>query len=369
MPKEEPKTEIEELEEELRTTKYNKHTQFHIGKLKAKLAMLREKDKKAKSGGARGYGYGLRKSGDGTILLVGFPSVGKSSLLNILTSAESRVGSYDFTTIDVIPGVLLYRGAKIQVLDVPGIIEGVASGKGRGKEILAVVRNADLVVMILDSKRAEYQYNILQKELHDAGFRLNEKPPEVFIQKRIVGGLHIQTVSRGKNSLSKEMIKQIVMEMKLLNAEIVIREDITIDRLIDAVQGNKIYVKTLPVINKVDLLSQDELSLLNTKLKGALFVSATEMENIEAIRESVWKALGFVRIYMKRLGKEADRNEPLIMKEGVTVKDVCEKIHKEWAKKFKFAKIWGKSARFPGQEVGFEQLLQDEDVVEFHMER
>ncbi len=368
MPKEEPKTEIEEIEEELRKTKYNKHTQFHIGKLKAKLAMLREKEKKAKSGGSRGYGYGLRKSGDATVLLIGFPSVGKSSLLNVLTNAESRVGSYDFTTLDVIPGVLEYKGAKIQVLDVPGVIEGVASGKGRGKEILAVVRNADLVIFVLDAKKADYQIRIIEKELYDAGFRLNQKPPDVMIHNKIDGGLQIQTVNK-KGSLPVEMIKSILMELKVLNAEVVIRENVDIDRLIDAIQDNKIYVRSLYAINKTDLLDQEELSILRKRHKDALLVSAKNNENIEGVREAVWKSLGLVRIYMKRLGKEPDRKEPLIMKEGVTVKDVCEKIHKEWARKFKFAKIWGKSARFPGQEVGFEQILRDEDVVELHIER
>lgn len=370
MPKEEePKSEIEEIEEELRTTKYNKHTQFHIGKLKAKLAMLKERDKKTKSGGARGYGYGLRKTGDGTILLVGFPSVGKSSLLNVLTNAESEVGYYDFTTIDVIPGVMEYKGANIQVLDVPGIIEGVASGKGRGKEILAVVRNADLVIMVLDGRRADYQYDILKHELYDAGFRLNENPPEVFIHKKIDGGLQVQTVFNKKDSLSKKMIKDIAMEMKLVNAEIVVREDITIDRFIDAVQGKKVYVKAIPLINKIDLLPESEMNRLRTKYRDAIFVSATEKTNLESIRENVWNALGFQRIYMKRVGKEPDKKEPLIMKEGVTTMDVCKKIHKEWAKKFKFAKVWGPSARFPGQEVGPEQTLRDGDIIELHMER
>lgn len=370
MPKEEePKSEIEEIEEEIRKTKYNKHTQFHIGKLKAKLAMLKDKDKKAKSGGSRGYGYGLRKSGDATILLVGFPSVGKSSLLNVLTNADSQVGAYDFTTIDVIPGVMEYRGAKIQVLDVPGIIEGVSEGKGRGKEILAVVRNADLVIIVLDARKAEKEYEILKKELYNAGFRLNEKPPEVFIHKKTEGGLMIQTVFNKKDSLPKDMIRQIIMELKLLNAEIVIREDITIDRLIDAIRGGRIYVKSLPVINKIDLLRQDELNTLYNNIKGAVFVSATGKENIEKIKEIIWNSLDLVRIYMKRVGKNADKGEPLIMKSGVTTMKVCEKIHKEWAKKFKFAKIWGPSARFPGQEVGPDQVLKDEDIVELHMER
>jgi len=366
--KDEPKSEIEQIEEELRRTKYNKHTQFHIGKLKAKLAMLKEKEKKTKSGGARGYGYGLRKSGDATVLLVGFPSVGKSSILNILTNAESRVGHYDFTTIDVIPGVMEYRGARIQIFDVPGIIEGVASGKGRGREILAVVRSADLLLMVLDAKRAKYQYGVLLKELYDAGFRINEKPPDVLIHKKIDGGLSIQTVN-AKGSLPKEMIKSILMEMKMLNAEVVIRENMTIDRLIDAIQGNRVYVKAISVINKIDMLSDDELSALKGKFKDALFVSAKSGKNMETARERIWDALGLLRIYMKRVGKEPDRNEPLIMKEGSNVMDVCKKIHREWSEKFRFAKVWGRTAKFAGQEVGAEHVLADEDVVELHMER
>ena len=95
---------IAEIEEEIANTKYNKATQHHVGKLKAKLAQLRE-EVVTSSSGPKGSGYGVRKAGDATVALVGLPSVGKSTLLNSLTDAESETGSYAFTPLDVVPGV------------------------------------------------------------------------------------------------------------------------------------------------------------------------------------------------------------------------------------------------------------------------
>ena len=85
---------IAEVEEELKSTVYNKATQHHIGKLKAKLARLRQEAERRRSagGGGAGRGYAVRKSGNATVALIGFPSVGKSTLLNQITDAESQVG-------------------------------------------------------------------------------------------------------------------------------------------------------------------------------------------------------------------------------------------------------------------------------------
>ncbi|MEK6949157.1 MAG: GTPase, partial [Nanoarchaeota archaeon] len=123
---------IKELDDLISKTKYNKSTQHAIGLYKAQLAKLKEKQK-ARSGGRKGEGYNVRKTGDGTVVLLGFPSVGKSTLLNALTNANSAVAAYAFTTLTVIPGILEYKHAKIQVLDVPGVMHGAAAGTGRGK--------------------------------------------------------------------------------------------------------------------------------------------------------------------------------------------------------------------------------------------
>ena len=77
--------------------------------------------------------------------------------MNNITNAESKVGAYQFTTLDIVPGVMEHKNAKIQVFDIPGIITGASSGKGRGKEILSVARTADLILVVLDTLNPQHQ--------------------------------------------------------------------------------------------------------------------------------------------------------------------------------------------------------------------
>jgi small GTP-binding protein len=357
--------EIREIEEEISRTKYNKATQKHIGMLKAKLARLREGEELEAKKKRAGAGYSVRKSGDATVLLVGFPSVGKSTLLNCLTNADSKIGHYDFTTLDVIPGVLEYNGAKIQVLDVPGMVEGASKGKGRGKEILSVMRSADLVVIIAESQKPG-QIEALRRELHGGGFRLDQEPPDVRITKKNIGGLNIGSAVRLRK-VSKDELESVLHEFKIRNAEVVIRQDITVEQFIDCLMGNRVYVPSILVINKSDLAEEGEIRVLRERDRNAVFVSAEREEGIEILREEIWDKLGLMRVYMKRIGKSPDMKEPLIVKVGSSVKDVATKIHRiAFGGKVEYARIWGKSARFPGQKKGPAHVLVDLDVVELH---
>ena len=90
--------------------------------------------------GEKGEGFEVLKSGDARVAMIGFPSVGKSTLLSAITKTESEQASYEFTTLTCIPGVIEYKAANIQLLDLPGIIEGAAQGKGRGRQVIAVAR-------------------------------------------------------------------------------------------------------------------------------------------------------------------------------------------------------------------------------------
>lgn len=251
---------ITEIEEEIANTKYNKATQHHIGKLKAKLSKLRE-EVVISSSGPRGSGYGVRKAGDATVALVGLPSVGKSTLLNCLTDAESEIGSYAFTTLDVVPGVLKYRDANIQILDLPGLIEGAARGAGRGKEVLSVIRSADLIIHIVDA--LEPAPHIILKELFDSGIRLNDRPPNGSISKTGIGGIDV--ISTVEQEIEKETIKTVVREYGFVNAQVVLREKITLDDLVDILAKTRVYVPSFNVLTKVDMVNRDQLKKARAK--------------------------------------------------------------------------------------------------------
>ena len=99
---------IKEIEEEMARTQKNKATEYHLGLLKAKLAKYRSEliDGKTAGGAGKGEGFDVEKNGNARVAMIGFPSVGKSSILTLLTGTESEAAAYEFTTLTCIPGVL-----------------------------------------------------------------------------------------------------------------------------------------------------------------------------------------------------------------------------------------------------------------------
>jgi small GTP-binding protein len=357
---------IKELEDELTRTPYNKATSKHIGRIKAKIARLRDEAvSRAMKAGGGGEGYSVKKSGDATAVLVGFPSTGKSTLLNQLTGTDSAVAAYAFTTLTVVPGALEHKGAKIQILDIPGLVAGAALGKGRGKEVIAVVRSADIIIILVDVFN-EQHFDILIKELHDAGIRINVQKPDITIKKSSHGGVRLNAV--GTLDLDIGEVRSILAESKMMNADILIRGNATQDDLIDAVQGNRIYVPAFIAVNKVDLVDKEryleiEHDIAERFKTPPIMISAAAGYHLEELKDAIYDSLGFIRVYLKPHGGEADLEEPLIVRKGSTVQDVCNKLHRDFARKFRYARIWGRSVKHPGQRVGLPHRLSDGDLL------
>ena len=365
---------IKEIQDQIHRTQINKATEFHIGLLKAKIARLKREMQenvhgKTMHSGGENIGFDVRKTGDATVVLIGLPSVGKSTLLNSLTNAKSRVASYQFTTLTAVPGMMHYRGAKIQVLDMPGIIEGASGGKGFGKRVLSVARSADLVLIVLDVFQPHH-LSVLKKELAEAGIRLDEQPPNILIEKTATGGISVNAQVPIKTS--ERLIKEIMRLYGLHNGRLIIREpNLTDDQLIDVLNGNRIYVPSVVVLNKIDLVNASFVQEIKSKIVGNnnnnnnnfIAISADSAINIDVLKEVIYQRLGFIRVYMRPKGRETDFKEPLIIKNGATVEDVCNKIHRNMAKNFRYGLVWGRSAKFAGQKVGLDHKVADEDIL------
>ena len=364
---------IKLLEEEIGKTQKNKATNAPIGKLKAKIAALRARKEKAQahakaSGG--GPGFEVKKSGDASVALVGFPSVGKSSLISQLTEVESEIGNFASTTLTCRPGLMEHRGAKIQILDLPGLIKGASDGKGRGREILNVIRGSDMVLCVLDPFQ-ESHFDILDMELWKSGMRLNQKEPQVFITRSNRGGIVVRSTVKQTN-LTHQEIQDIVRSFGIVSATVPLRTNVTDDHIVDTLAGNRIYSNAVVVINKIDLANENDIQGTMEMIPEnwpVLKVSAKTGVGIDNMKDFIFKNLHFMSIYLKPQGQEADLVEPLIIKDTSTVRDICAKLHRDFVRKFRYARVKGPSGKFDWQRIGLDHRLKDGDILSIILRR
>ena len=231
--------------------------QQQIKQRMAKLKITEEKQRQQKKGR---HGFALKREGDALIVLVGTVNSGKSTLLNKLTGAHAEVADYPFTTRMPEMGVMDYHGVKIQVVEIPAVVNNFVDTK-MGPTFLSLIKQAQLMVMLF-------------------------RNPE---------------------------------EKVLLDRELV---DVQTRRLMYNRQEN--------------------------------------------FNDMIWMNLGLVKVYTKQPGKKKE-DKPLALKNGATVRDVAEIVHKDFLKRFKFARIYGKNAKFEGQMVGLDHVMKDDDTVELHL--
>ncbi|KAK0468329.1 P-loop containing nucleoside triphosphate hydrolase protein [Desarmillaria tabescens] len=349
---------IKEVEDEMAKTQKNKATSYHLGQLKAKLAKLR-RELIAPPGG----GGGWRRTSVG---FVGFPSVGKSTLMSKLTGTHSEVSAIDFTTLTTVPGLsrcmvppfkywISLVLSKERMMDVDEVDKSL---------LVWLARTCNLIFIVLDVLKPLGDKKLIESELEGFGIRLNKRPPAILVRKKEKGGIAI-TNTVPLTDIDHDEIKAILSEYKINNADIAIREPgATADDLVDVIEGNRVYIPALYVLNKIDAISIEELDLLY-KIPNSVPISSREWMNIDELVEKMWETLNLVRVYTKPRGLAPDYSSPVVLRRGkCTVGDFCNSIHKEIAKQMKYAIVWGASAKHSrGQKVGLDHVLEDEDVV------
>ncbi|MBS7624169.1 50S ribosome-binding GTPase [Candidatus Bathyarchaeota archaeon] len=353
----------------------HKGTSRLVANVKRRIAELErelEESKARRKGG--GVGFALPKEGAGQIVILGPPNVGKSSLLASVTNAKPEISPIPFTTQRPIPGMLQYQDIQFQLVEAPAIVEGASEGRMGGTQVLGLARNADgLIVMVDLSEDPVKQISMVLSELDKAGIMVKKPEGEVEIIRRPYGS-GIQIINHGVLvDCTHEDIRDLLSSYRITSALVKISGKVSLDDVEAALFSNSVYRPTVIIANKSDLPnSKENIALLKDYLDAEwqglplLVVSCLRNEGLKDLGKILFGMLEIIRVYTKEPSSKEPSERPLIVKKGTSVIDVAKKLHSEIYKGFKYARIWGPSAKYPGERVGPSHILMDGDIVEIH---
>jgi uncharacterized protein len=354
------------LEEYISSIPKHKGTEKERGNLKRKLALLREAIiKKGKSAGG-GTEINVRKQGAAQIVFAGFPNAGKSSMLCEITNADVKVASYAFTTVEPNVGMLEVNDVSLQMVDLPGLISGAAEGKGMGRRFLTVMRNSDIIAFFLamDNRPLERLDRLLH-EFETAGIRLNQERPDVRVKKKDRGGIII--LGEHLLTCSKQDAIETCREFGILNADVRINRKMGLEEFVDAIDKSTVWKKAFVILNKIDLATPSDVKRVVKLIKArynlpTITVSVKNHAHMDQLKREIWDICQLMRIYTI----DTPDSEPCVIPIGSTAIQMAERIHKDFVKKFRYARVWGKSVKYDGQRVGKDHVLMDGDVIELN---
>lgn len=285
--------------------------------LKTKIADVKKEIETSKGQPKKVVGKSVKipRQGAGTCVIIGGPNAGKSQLLTFFTKAKPEVAPYPFTTQNSLPGMMAWKDVFVQLIDTPPITPDFFESY-----LYGYIRGAELVLLMVDLG-------------DDDGIQQCQD-----VLDRLQGG---------KTRLAKESGLD--------------EDDVGLS-----------YTKTFLVFNKCDLPDfQDRLELFrefcNAPELREFYVSANDGTGMEELRDAIYESMGVIRVYTKQpTQKEPDRDKPFTLKEGSCVLDLCDQIHKDYAARFKSARVWGEAVH-DGTVVKGDYVIHDCDVIELNI--
>ncbi|MBE0432796.1 50S ribosome-binding GTPase [candidate division WOR-3 bacterium] len=292
------------LQELLAIIPKHKGTEKLQADLKTRMSKLKDTiSKQKKSGGTGGAWFQVEKQGAGQVVLAGLPNSGKSALLNVLTNAHVEVALYPFTTTLPQVGMMEFEDIKIQIVDTPPLYDEAPAW------LFGLYRNGDILLIVLDAGTG------LHQDFKTASDILNAR--NIFV----TGTEH---------------------------------ED---------------RKRSIILLNKSDAGKSDAVNSFLTAYRERFQIVIASSETgagIEQLRREIFAALEIIRVYTKKIGHPVEKRDPVVLRQGTTVIDAAEYIHKDFRKNLKFARLWS-DAGYSGQRVEKNHVLSDGDVLEFHV--
>ena len=344
----------------------------HVRRRIAALERDLEKAKARKKGSGGRRSFSVPKEGAGQIIILGPTNVGRSSLLMSLTNAKVEVSPVPYVTRKPVIGMLPYMDIQFQLVEAPALVQGAADGRMNGPQILGLARNADGLVLMVDlAADPVEQFQMMLSELEQAGIMVEKSEGEVEIVRRSAG-VGVQVVGSGiLVDCTVDDIRRMFRNYRLNSVLVKIRGKVTMDDIENALFSSTVYKPAVVVANKLDASGAEQnlmylMEAIKDKNLPVLAVSCTKNRGLKELGELVFGMLGVIRIYTKEPTAKEPSPNPVVVEDGSTVIDVAKKLHSKLYRKFRYARIWGPSAKYPGQKVGSAHRLKDRDVLEIH---
>lgn len=362
------------LQEFLSLVPKHKGTGKLRAQVKTKMATLRREmvEAKRRKAGARGSRFFVEKEGAAQLVILGQTKVGRSSLLASVTNAKAEVSTYPFTTREPVPGMLLFGTLQFQIVEAPAIVKGAAEGKAWGQQTLALARNADGLILMVDlAKDPLEQISLIFDELEKARILVKKPSAQVEIERKHMGvGLRIFVIGKLVGCTLID-VETLLKSYRISNAIVKIYGNATLDDVEDSIFESVVFRPTIIVANKFDAEGVSESlreleGFIGDRLK-IVPVSCKTGFGLKKLGMELFKSLEIVRVYTKEPSIKEPSLAPFILKKGSTVAELAKQIHSDFYTRFSYARVWSKRLPFSPQKVGLSFGLEDEDVVEMHM--